>query len=471
MKFAFESLIFCQSQRAGKGLVAVMSRVRKNARRGPLIAFALCLAMLLAGCSKNGVGRLVRPMTLRDVPAEHLAYRFEPDTGADTLPPHLRADSLNEPLETIQADFRERRGEEALLRTVISPDGQRALALYATGETLQGEFRLDLYAVDGQFIRNILPPDLAGAYPLTVAWSPDGQRIAFIGIRSGSAQPSPTPDAEAIPGALPVPTIPLPEVAPSVAPLIPPVATYNTEQIYLGDRDGFNLQPLTQREGLIYFQFAWSPDGLALAALACRVDEWEARAQANQMAAGRPRIVRLDGTERLLDDRLTATPPAWSPDAAKVATAFYAENEYLDVVVYDAEGSPPTAARFPLREPLLEASKRYDEREAQRRAAAALANGNATRSAPANPQPEPTPADTVPASFNPIIRLEWTAPETLFAQTGFVGIYANEVARSFLRWHTIHISPQAAILSRAPQASPEFQPSDLISLARRLQER
>ena len=456
MKLDFEPLVSYRAKRAGQMLGGDRPRVRWQARAQALRALALLAAVLLAGCSQNGGSRLVRPMTLRDVPAEHLAYRFEPDTGADTLPPHLQADTLSEPLETIQADFRERRREEALLRTVISPDGQRALALYATGETLQGEFRLDLYASDGQFIRNILPPDLSGAYPLTVAWSPDGQRIAFIGIKSGSAQPSPTPDAEAVPGASPAPSIPLPEGVPSIAPLIAPVATYGTEQIYIGDRDGFSLQPLTQREGLIYFQFAWSPDGLSVAALACRPEEWDARAQANQMAAGRPRIVRLDGTERLLDDRLTATPPAWSPDSAKDATAFYAENEYLDVVVYDAEGSPPTAARFPLREPLLEASKRYDEREAQRRAAAAAANGNATRGAAPNPQPEPTPVETVPASFNPIIRLEWTAPETLFAQTGFVGVYANEVARSFLRWHAIRISPQAAILSRAPQPRQRF---------------
>ena len=39
----------------------------------------------------------------------------------------------------------------------------------------------------------------------------------------------------------------------------------------------------------------------------------------------------MDGSERLLDDRLTEALPTWSPDSAKIATGFESERE-LDVM-------------------------------------------------------------------------------------------------------------------------------------------
>ena len=95
-----------------------------------------------------------------------------------------------------------------------------------------------------------------------------------------------------------------PVASPSIAPLFPPVASFYTEQIYICNRDGYDLKPLTGREGLIYFYFVWAPDGHALAALACKEDEWNAREQQYKLPAGRPRLIELDGSERLLDDGL-----------------------------------------------------------------------------------------------------------------------------------------------------------------------
>ena len=46
----------------------------------------------------------------------------------------------------------------------------------------------------------------------------------------------------------------------------------STEQIYVADRDGNEIRPLTTRDGLIYFEVAWSPDSRAIAALACKPD-------------------------------------------------------------------------------------------------------------------------------------------------------------------------------------------------------
>src|SRR5207237_2946997 len=130
--------------------------------------------------------------------------------------------------------------------------------------------------------------------------------ILFSGIRNPARQPSPTPAALAPPppdiSHSPAPSQPAPgeqpTPAPTVGPIIPSVQTFRTEQVYVGDRDGFNLRPLTSREGLIYFQLAWSPDGEHLAALACKEDEWESRRGQGLLPAGRPRLTTPQGTAR-----------------------------------------------------------------------------------------------------------------------------------------------------------------------------
>jgi hypothetical protein len=394
-----------------------------------LLAAALCVA---SGCQKvrETAGLSVVPKSLRDVPAERLAFRFEPDTAEASLPEHLRRDEQEEPLAAVKSAFEALRPSDALIRTVPDPKGQRALALYGTSTT-DTDFRIDLYNTDGQFIRNVLPPDLTGVFPDEVAWSPDGERILFSGVRNPSLSATPTPTEEAPPppdlappdagASQPVPT---PTAA---APIIPSTQTFRTEQVYVGNRDGFDLRPLTSREGLIYFKLAWSPDGQQVAALACKEDEWGAQRSEGLPHAGRPRLITLEGRERLLDDRPTPVKPAWSPDGSKVATAF----EY-DVAVYDAAGGAPTGAGLSLREPLRAASVEYDTRvfkKAEPRAGTAQAG------------------EAVLISLNPFERLEWVEPETIYARTAFVHIYHDEPVFKYPRWHVLRLSPQAAVLS------------------------
>jgi hypothetical protein len=394
-----------------------------------------------AGCRGGSVGGfgVVEPRSLRDVPAERLAFRFEPDAAEEALPEHLRRDDAEEPLAGVRTDFETRRSAEALLRTVADPRGQRALALYATGQT-ETDFRIDLYSVEGQFIRNVLPPDLTGVFPAEVAWSPDGERLAFSGIRTPTAQTGPTPEAPlADPVAPPVSDPSVVVETPTPAASIPSVPVFPTEQIYIGDRDGFNLRPLTTRPGLIYFRFAWSPDGQTLAALACREDEWNALRDEGKLPRGRPRLVTLEGQERLLDDRLTDVAPVWSPDGSKVATAF----EY-DIAVYDAAGSAPTAGGFPVGEPLRAASAEYDTRVFKKAEPVPAA-----KDAGAAPPGGGAEAEAVLISLNPFVRLEWVAPETLYAQTAYARFFRNEPGPTFKyqRWHVLHFSPQAALLT------------------------
>jgi hypothetical protein len=418
-----------------------------------LTAALLVLACVASGCRQveETTGLKVTPKSLRDVPAARLAFRFEPDVSEASLPERLRKDEAEEPLATVKADFETRRGNtDALIRTVVDPSGQRALALYGTSAT-QTDFRIDLYSVEGQFIRNVLPPDLTGVFPAEVAWSPDGQSILFSGIRNPATSASPTPVERAplppdisqtpAPGQQPAP-------APSVGPVIPSVRTFRTEQVYVGDRDGFNLRPLTSREGLIYFQLAWSPDGQTIAALACKEDEWESRRAQGLLPAGRPRLITLEGQERLLDDRVTPVAPAWSPDGSKVATAF----DY-DVAIYDAAGAQPTGAGLSLQEQLRAASADYDARvfkKSEPQGGGAQPNNqhtgaqsqNATQSSGAQQ------GAAVLISLNPVVRIEWVEPETLYAETAFVRFYRTEPLPTFkyTRWHALHLSPQAAVL-------------------------
>ena len=433
-----------------EGLRVVGPRRRAACALLPLLAAALLLA---AGCrqAKEAAGLSVRPKSLRDVPAERLSIHFEPDVKDEALPERLRRDEQEEPLPGVKSAFETQRTTDALIRTVPDTLNQRALALYGTNETSESnsDFRIDLYSAEGAFIRNVLPHDLTGVFPAQVAWSPDSQLFAFSGIRNPSITPTPTPDAAPPPGVLGQPVAPaVTEAAPTpIGPSIPSVQTFRTEQVYVANRDGFDLRPLTTREGLIYFKLAWSPDGRRLAALACKEDEYNARFSQGMLPEGRPRIITLEGQERLLDDRLTEVAPVWSPDGSKVATAFG-----YDVAIYDAASEHPTGGGISLLEPLRASSAEYDARAFKKGGP----QSNTEQQSNAHQQPkgqarsvaQPAGAEVL-ISLNPFVRLEWEEPETIYAQTAFVHFYSNDPVPTFryARWHVLRLSPQAAVLS------------------------
>jgi hypothetical protein len=392
-------------------------------KRRFIAAILIVATFCSASCKTLMDSRDVRPLVLRDVPAERLAFRFEPDV---VIPAELINESTDTQVESIQLDFSSRRQEEALIKTLRSPDGQRALALYGTADTPGHVFRIDLYSADGNFLRNVTPPDLSCVFPETVSWSPQGNHITFVARKTASASPSPTPESPVMPDTLEASPLP------SVAPAFPSVPLFATEQIYICDRDGYDLKPLTSREGLIYFYFAWAPDNHAVVAIACRESEWDAREREFKMPAGRPRLISLDGTERLLDDRLTEALPVWSPDASKVATAFE-----TDVMIYDATANRPTQGRIRLGDALLASSKVFDAKES----GAGNSDGSDTEAAET-----PTPSEVIPASYNPIVKLKWATPEKLFLQTAYVRLFPNDFTSTFQRWHFLMLSPQAVVL-------------------------
>lgn len=392
----------------------------------------LLTLVFTAGCKSVIEREDVRPRVLRDVPARNLAYRLSPDVA---LPSSLNPDEIVDKDVNVANAFAAKRENDALLRTIASPDGKRVLALYGTETEPSPAFRIDLYNSDGEFLRNLIPPDISCLFPEMVAWSPDGRFITFIARKRVSPSPTPTPpnQPEPQPTLSPAPYA-SPVASPSIAPLFPPIASFNTEQIYICNRDGYDLKPLTVREGLIYFYFAWAPDSHALVALACKEDEWNEREQKYKLPAGRPRLIAPDGNERLLDDGLTEALPVWSPDASKIVTAFD-----TDIAIYDAGGSTPTQGRVPLGEQLIAASVIYEEKSATKKAGA---NANA------NPSPAPASSSTpaAPPSFNPIVTFQWPSPETLYFKTAYVRVMPSETINTFQRWHQLSLSAQAAVL-------------------------
>jgi hypothetical protein len=177
-------------------------------------------------------------------------------------------------------------------------------------------------------------------------------------------------------------------------------------------------------------------------ALACKEEEWNAREKQYKLPAGRPRLILPDGNERLLDDALTDALPVWSPDASKVATAFD-----TDVAIYDAATNTPTQGRVPLGDQLIAASVAYEEKAAARKPQANANSGaSAHGAASAAPAPASSSSPGVPPSFNPIVKLEWPSPETLYFQTAYVRLMPGETINTFQRWHQLSLSAQAAIL-------------------------
>jgi hypothetical protein len=393
--------------------------------RAPLLLLlGLALLLVSIACRDDSESQSLRPRQLRDVPANRLAFTFV----ADVEPPPGVSTDENKIIPAIQDDFDNRRKDEALLRTVVSPDGQRALALYGVADSPSATFRIDLYSSDGNFIRNVTPPELAVVFQDSVIWSADSNSIAFIGRRSAEPQASPTPQTSE-----PEPLLPSasPTAVPTIAPAFAPLAVFNTEQIYVCNRDGYDLRPLTTRDGLIYFGLSWAPDAHALVALACKESEWDAREKEYKTPAGRPRLISLGGEERLLDDELAEAPPVWSPDSSKVAMGFN-----VNVGIYDAASKAPTQARIKLQETLLTASAAFEEKLPGKK----KTENNNQGSTPAQ-------SSEFHASFNPIVRIEWPTPDKLYLQTAYVRLY-NEPINTWKRWHLVSLSPQAAVLRR-----------------------
>jgi hypothetical protein len=135
---------------------------------------------------------------------------------------------------------------------------------------------------------------------------------------------------------------------------------------------------------------------------------------------------------------LTEAAPVWSPDSSKVATGFE-----TDLKIYDTLLEAPTQASIPLREPLLAASIAYDEKNLKSKGKKSESEPDKSSTAGA------AAASAAPVSFNPIVRLAWPEDKTLFVQTAYVRIYANEPVNNFQRWHRVNLGIQSTASAKA----------------------
>ncbi len=436
-----------------------------------VVGFFLFVSMAFSGCQNNVLKSTTNsaPTAFRQIPALRLNFRFEPDVPAPIVNQTAQDNQL---VPFVQTDFDQNRTQDVLDKTIVSPDKLRVLVVYHQPQDLPSEFRLDMYSMDGKMLRKVTYDGMAVRFADTIVWSPDSTAVAFVAAvranQSASVSSTPPPispenqtnantNAEAnanaangnVENANANNDAGNANVAPANAPApeaAKTVLTFRTEQLYVCNRDGADIKPLTQNEGLIYFYFVWSPDSSALAALAATYQEWNYLQYAADQKGehfnpqGRPRVVEKTGRERRLDDNLTVARPVWSPDSSKVADAFDKQ-----VRIYDAIGDAPTQAAIPLRNQLLISSKAFDENLQRQEQGADNAN------APINAKQETAilPDENSLVSFNPIISLEWTDDSLLYLQTGYIKEMKNEAdsARSYLRWHRLVFSPQAA----APQ--------------------
>lgn len=428
-----------------------------------------CFLILTISCRNTAVKPSeATPGSLAAVPAQRLNFRFEADVpDPPAAPTNGQSD---ERIPAIQNDFDVNRALEILERTITSPDKQKVLAVYHKVSDQPTEFRLDMYSPDGKILKKITPEAMAVHFPDTIQWSPDSQNVAFVAmLRAGQggvpllnansntdANLNTNANVETNANANTADPEANANVEMSATPDVPGAATdvltFRSEQIYLCDAGGDNLKLLTQNEGLIYFYYVWSPDSSALAALAVTAREWQFLDYQSQQKGevfsplGRPRIVEKNGRERRLDDNLTKVRPVWSPDSAKVAAAFDKQ-----VRIYDSLIEAPTQAAIPLINQLSIASKKYEE-TLQKNEGLTDANttedanqtGNANQTQQPNPSGATLPDTASLVSFNPIIALEWTQPDLLYLQTGYVvELRIGDGARSYLRWHRLVLSPQA----------------------------
>lgn len=426
-----------------------------------ILSIIICVS-LLAGCQAPTKVADVPLTALSQVPADRLNFRYEADVPAPTEAAKSQANEIN---AAVQADFDQRRNDEALDKVIASPDGKRVAVVYHKQTDLNSEFRLDMYSADGKQLAKMTSEVMAVHFPDTIRWSPDSGNLAFVAMVRGVQQnpdavtkpvgvddpinansavdPEADPEGNANAQPVPEPTLEAPSS----------MMVFRTEQIYLANADGNSVKPITQNDGLIYFYYDWASDSSALVALAATQREWQYlqfRAESSgeiYIPVGRPRVVEKSGRERRLDDALTAVHPVWSPDSMKVACAYDTQ-----VRVYDAAGAGPTQAAIPLRNQLLLSAQAFDKTQGEQLNAPANANTNSANSAsgnavPSNLQPTTLPDPNTLVSFNPIVSLTWNEENILYLQTAFVKRMKKETdsVTSFPRWHRLVLSPQAVV--------------------------
>jgi hypothetical protein len=429
-----------------------------SSNRSHLIVLLAAVAAATLACQESPLQKPEpKSLTVRDVPAVRLNYKYE----ADVPPPaDIPVRKPEERSSSVQSDFDNNRPEELLDQTLASPDQKHVLAVYHRLTDAGSEYRLDMYTPDGKLLRKMTSDTMAVYFPETIVWSPDSSTVAFVAMARaglGATIGSPTPGS-AVKPTEPAKTEPTVEQDANTetaaetpaqprepTPEAPTgILTFRTQQIYISSADGTGVKPVTVNEGLIYFYYTWSPDSSMLAALATTSREWryqEIVAESKKelmVPQGRLRIIEKNGRERRLDDALTAVHPVWSPDSTKVAIGFASQ-----VRIYDAAGTNPTQAAVPLRNELLISSQAYDLQVQRQAQEANIETENRPAATPAQPL-SMLPDEKSLVSYNPIVQLSWAKDDLIYLETAYLKQMKNQAdnVTSFARWHRLALTPQ-----------------------------
>jgi len=169
----------------------------------------------------------------------------------------------------------------------ISPDGRFVAYTLRQTNWDDDEYETEIWLADlqDQTVRQLTSAPKSSSSP---AWSPDGERLAFVSDRQ------------------------------------------EPRQIYVINRDGGEARPLTNTTGSIG-SFAWAPDGASIAFTVTESTEQARRTRERTWGAYRVidaenrmaqlRVIKLDGgqSRRLTGDAFTVGAFAWSPDSTQIA--------------------------------------------------------------------------------------------------------------------------------------------------------
>lgn len=230
---------------------------------------------------------------------------------------------------------------EADMGPAWSPDGTKiAFTAAADFHDLKGG-DICVMRVDGSGIQNLSrTPTSVESGP---AWSPDGRRIAFNSDQDGNDEIYVMEADGSNPTRLTAD--PAGDDFASWSPdghriLFTSDRGGGREQLWVMNADGSGAQQLTREAGGAY-EAAWSPDGTRMAFVSALGDsdsqdpvKWNEEIEVmGSDGSAVTRLTRLPGNDHW--------PPAWSPDARRIAFTSDGPHERSQIYVMNADGSNP----------------------------------------------------------------------------------------------------------------------------------